>query len=91
VRARLVAAAAQLAADMRSVSYYAVPIDRLALLETPVTLLQGALSPPITHAMSARLTALLRRAKLRRVEGSGHMGPVLSPAVIVSASPQARA
>jgi pimeloyl-ACP methyl ester carboxylesterase len=90
-RARLVASAGELAADMNAVSYCAVPLDRLARLETPVVLLQGALSPPITHAMSARLHALLPGAQLRRVEGCGHMGPVLSPAAIVSASPQAHA
>jgi pimeloyl-ACP methyl ester carboxylesterase len=83
VRTRLVASATQLAADMRSVSYCASPLDRLRRLQTPVVLLQGALSPPITHAMSARLRTLLPRAQLRRIEGCGHMGPVLSPAVVI--------
>jgi pimeloyl-ACP methyl ester carboxylesterase len=90
-RARLVAAAEQLAADMHAVSYCALPTDDLRHLQTPVLLLQGALSPPITHAMSARLYALLPHAQLHRVEGCGHMGPVLSPEAIVSALPQARA
>jgi pimeloyl-ACP methyl ester carboxylesterase len=81
-RARLVVSAAELAADMHSVSYCSVPLDRLAQLATPVTLLQGALSPPITHAMSARLHALLPRAQLHGVEGCGHMGPVQSPEVV---------
>jgi pimeloyl-ACP methyl ester carboxylesterase len=82
-RARLVASAAQLAADMHAVSYCAVPVDDLRRLQTPVVLLQGALSPAITHAMSARLNALLSHAQLHRVEGCGHMGPVQSPEVVV--------
>jgi pimeloyl-ACP methyl ester carboxylesterase len=84
-RARLVAAAAQLAADMHAVSYRALPVDDLRSLQTPVRLLLGALSPAITHAMSARLASLLPRARQLTIEGCGHMGPVQMPEAIAAA------
>jgi pimeloyl-ACP methyl ester carboxylesterase len=82
VRARLAAAAATLIADIRAVSYQALPIDRLRDVTMPVLLLQGARSPEITHAMTARLAALLPQAKRIVVEGCGHMGPVRMPAAV---------
>jgi pimeloyl-ACP methyl ester carboxylesterase len=82
VRARLIASADQLAADMRAVSYHDLPIDRLMRLQTPVLLLQGALSPAVTHAMSARLASLLPHAQQRIIAGCAHMGPVQMPAAI---------
>ena len=84
-RARLVASARELAVDMHAVSYCTVQLDRLAQLQMPVLLLQGALSPTITHAMSARLSALLPRARKITIEGCGHMGPVQAPEAIAAA------
>jgi pimeloyl-ACP methyl ester carboxylesterase len=82
VRTRLVASAARLATDMRAVSYCDLPSERLVCVQTPVLLLQGEMSPAITHAMSSRLAALLPCARLRIVAGAGHMGPVLMPASV---------
>jgi pimeloyl-ACP methyl ester carboxylesterase len=82
VRARLVASAGQLATDMRAVSYRSMPVDRLGTLQTPVLLLQGALSPAITHAMTARLAAVLPQARRVTIEGCLHMGPVQMPAAV---------
>jgi pimeloyl-ACP methyl ester carboxylesterase len=81
VRARLTATAEQLAADMLAVSYHDLAMDRLTHVQTPVLLLQGALSPAITHAMSGRLHVLLPRARQVAMEGCGHMGPVQMPAL----------
>ena len=82
VRARLTAMAPMLIADMRAVSYHAVDVERLRDVTMPVLLLQGERSPPITHAMTARLAELLPNARRMIVEGCGHMGPVQDPTVI---------
>jgi pimeloyl-ACP methyl ester carboxylesterase len=82
VRARLIASAEALRADVRSVSDHLVPIDHLARLRMPVLLLQGTLSPPITHAITARLASLLPHAQHHTVAGCAHMGPILMPAAI---------
>jgi pimeloyl-ACP methyl ester carboxylesterase len=82
VRARLIASAETLRADVRSVSYHRAPIDDLSRLRIPVLLLQGALSPPITHAMTARLASLLPHAQHHTVAGCAHMGPVVMPAAV---------
>ena len=84
-RARLIASAGQLAADVRAVSYHELAIERLARVRTPVVLLQGARSPAITHAMTAQLQALLPQTRRLVIEGCGHMGPVQLPAAICQA------
>lgn len=73
VRARLLAAAPGLAAEIRAGADRALRLDRIA---APVTVLQGAMSPAITHRMTARLAAALPRATRTVLEGCGHMGPV---------------
>jgi pimeloyl-ACP methyl ester carboxylesterase len=78
-RARLTEAAPALIADMRAVSYHPLPINRLREVQSPVLLLQGAQSPAITHAMTARLAALLPRARSVTVGRCGHLGPILMP------------
>jgi pimeloyl-ACP methyl ester carboxylesterase len=85
VRARLIASAGLLAADIRAVSYCELAVNDLRRVQTPVLLLQGAASPAITRAMSARLCSLLPRAQQVTVEGCGHMGPVQMTAAIASA------
>lgn len=85
VRSRLVAATAQLVADMKAVSYHDLPLDRLTRLAIPVLLLQGALSPLITRAMSDRLQSLLPKAPLITLDGCGHMGPVQHASAIYQA------
>jgi pimeloyl-ACP methyl ester carboxylesterase len=87
VRARLTAAAATLAADMRAVSLYQLPVDRIAQLRLPVSLVQGAQSPPITHAMTTRLATLLPRSRQVIVAGCGHMGPVQVPMAVAPLLP----
>ena len=80
-RARLAAGAQQLAADMHDVSHYALPVE--VLCRAPgLILLQGKLSPPITHAMTSRLAASLPGAQRVLVPGCGHMGPVYEPAAL---------
>jgi lipase len=81
-RTRLSDAAPVLIADMRAVSYHALPISRLNEVRTPVLLLQGARSPAITHAMTTRLATLLPQAKRVVVEGCGHLGPIQAPAAV---------
>ncbi len=82
-RTRIQAMAPTLIADMRAVSYG--PLPSLAVAQ-PVVLLQGSDSPPITHAMTARLASLLPNASRRVVEGCGHMGPVQQPSVVAAAT-----
>jgi pimeloyl-ACP methyl ester carboxylesterase len=84
VRARLLASAAALAADMHAVSFCELAIDRIARMPMPVMLLQGALSPAITHAMTARLGALLPESRCVAIPGCGHMGPAQNPMAIAS-------
>jgi pimeloyl-ACP methyl ester carboxylesterase len=79
VRDRLAAMAPMLIADMYAVSYYRVDVARLRALAVPVLLLQGKTSPPITHAMTARLAKLLPQAERVVVPECGHMGPVQAP------------
>jgi pimeloyl-ACP methyl ester carboxylesterase len=78
-----------LAADMRAVSYHDLTIDRLPRMQPPALLLQGAISPAITHAMSIRLRALLPQAQRVTIEGCLRMGPVQMPAAIAAAIHQA--
>ena len=85
VRARLLASAEQLAADTQAVSYHDLPMNRLSLIKAPVVILQGRLSPPITHAMSARLAPSLPNGQRRTIADCGHMGPVQMPAAIYQA------
>jgi len=85
VRSRLIATAGSLAADMHAVSYHDLPADRLARLQIPVLLLQGALSPPITHAITARLASLLPNARRHIIDGCAHMGPAVMPAAVHAA------
>jgi len=81
-RVRLTAAAPTLIADMRAVSYHDLPLAKIRNVEAPVLLLQGAQSPPINHAITARLTGLLPNARRTVLDGCGHMGPVQSPAKV---------
>jgi lipase len=90
VRDRMIAMAPMLVADMRTVSHYPLDLDRLGTLAIPVLLLQGETSPPITHAMTARLAELLPRASRVVVPVCGHMGPMQAPNVIASAAKQSR-
>ncbi len=91
VRARLIASAETLRADVRSVSNHRAPSDGLSRLRLPVLLLQGALSPPVTHAMTARLASLLPHAQHRTVAGCAHMGPVVMPVAVHRAMTDSRA
>lgn len=82
VRSRLTAAAPMLIADMKAVSYHDLPLDQFQRIQTPVLLLQGAQSPPITHAITGRLAKLLPNARRIVLDGCGHMGPVQVPAKV---------
>jgi len=93
VRDRLAEMAPILIADMQAVSYNKLDVERLRALPVPVLLLQGETSPPITHAMTARLAELLPRAQRVVVPACGHMGPAQAPRAVASviSSPPARA
>jgi pimeloyl-ACP methyl ester carboxylesterase len=82
VRARLTAMAPMLIADMHAVSFLEMDVEKLRDVAMPVLLLQGERSPPMTHVMTARLTALLPQARRVVVQGCAHMGPVQEPALI---------
>lgn len=88
VRARLTAMAPTLIADVRAVSCYEMDAAELGTVRCPVLLLQGRRSPPITHAMTARLAELLPKARRAVLDDCGHMGPVQHPSVIASAARQ---
>jgi pimeloyl-ACP methyl ester carboxylesterase len=90
VRDRMIAIAPTLVADMRAVSHYQLDLERLGTLAIPILLLQGETSPPITHAMTARLAELLPQARRVVVPACGHMAPVQAPHVIASAAKQSR-
>jgi len=81
-RTRLADAAPALIADMRAVSCRSLPIDRLSEVRMPVLMLQGALSPAITHVMTARLAALLPSARRVIVKQCGHLGPMQMPVAV---------
>ncbi len=89
-RARLQAMAPTLIADMQVVSFYPFDVRRVREVATPVLLLQGEKSPPITHAMTTRLAELLPLATRIVVPSCGHMGPVQAPTVIASVAKQSR-
>ena len=91
VRARLSAMAPTLIADMRAVSCHAFDTERLRNVAAPVLLLQGELSPAITHAMTSRLAAVLPNSRRRVIAHAGHMGPVQMPGAVASFSPPAHA
>lgn len=51
-------------------------MGKLEGLRTPVLLLRGSMSPPVTHAINAALAARLPQAHLAQVAGAGHMAPL---------------
>lgn len=85
VRDRLTTMAPMLIADMQAVSNYTFDVERLGALARPVLLLQGEASPPITHAITARLAELLSCARRVVVPACGHMGPVQTPRAVAAA------
>ena len=73
VRQRLIAAAPDLAADIRDGSGREIAPSGIGV---EVLILQGAASPPITHRMTLRLEQSLPNAQRVVVAEVGHMGPV---------------
>ena len=79
LRARMVANASELVAEIAAVSFCPLDPRALATIATEVRLLQGADSPEITRRMTSRLGGILPRAQRTVMVGTGHMGPVQAP------------
>lgn len=88
-RAVIVADAAAIR-DLTQVVHH-LPLDRtcLASVTTPVLILSGTRSPAVTQRMAVRLAALLPNATHVRLEGVGHMAPVLAAERVIETISQA--
>lgn len=82
VRSRLIAAAPALADEIRCGSSRRIAPDRIC---PPPLILQGALSPPITARMTARLHAAIPGARRVMLAGCGHMAPVQAATAVAAA------
>lgn len=82
VRSRLIAAASALAEDISCGSAHRIAPDRIS---PPPLILQGALSPPITARMTARLHEAVPGSRRMVLDSCGHMGPVQAPAIVAAA------
>ena len=82
VRIRLIAAASALAEDISCGSARRIALERIS---PPPLILQGALSPPITARMTARLHAAIPGSRRVVLPGCGHMAPVQAPGAIAAA------
>ncbi|MGR3503146.1 alpha/beta fold hydrolase [Pseudaestuariivita sp.] len=57
-------------------------LGRLEALSCPVTLIEGAESPPIVSAIQTALAARVAHASRHVIEGAGHMVPLSHPAEV---------
>ncbi len=88
-RARLVAAAPDLAAEVSAGSHRAIAAAGLAEIRAEMRaamlILQGATSPPITQRMTARLHFLVAGSRRIVLADCGHMAPVQQPILVAAA------
>ena len=63
----------------------ATPLSAFAALDVPTLLLSGSGSTTPAREITTLLSGVLPRAKLRKLEGMGHMGPVTHSDVVNSA------
>ena len=81
-RRALVASSGNLVEETASVSAHKIDTSRLATFSTPTLLLRGCLSPPLITFTTDRAACLMPHASQSVIEGCGHMGPLLQPAII---------
>lgn len=84
-RARLVAAAPALAAEVRAGSHRAMAATDLAAIGAEMLILQGAASPAITQRMTERLHAMVGGSRRIVLADCGHMAPVQQPIRVAAA------
>ena len=84
-RARLIAAAPTLAAEVRDGSHRAMAGAGPGAIGAAMLILQGAASPPITHRMTARLHAMVAGSRRVVLTDCGHMAPVGQPVRVAGA------
>lgn len=85
VRAALTADAPRLARDIAAINGDTTPAAAYAAITTPVLLLSGDRSPPVTRRICMRLAAVLPRAREVAIPGAGHMGPAFAPTHVAAA------
>lgn len=79
LRAQLLKQVSRLAAETHTVSYYEFPLADLANVTTPVSVLFGGASPPVSAQIAAGLANRLSAGHAIELPNVGHMGPVLAP------------
>ena len=77
-RAELIAAAARLADEVRTISDDRTPASAYAHISAPLLLLHGDRSPEAAGLIVKRIRAAISTAHLRVVDG-GHMAPIVKP------------
>jgi pimeloyl-ACP methyl ester carboxylesterase len=77
-RARFLATAPTVFAEVHALMEDTVDAAGYATLEVPVSVWDGERSPPVAHAICHRLRSVLRRPDARRLPG-GHMTPFTHP------------
>lgn len=63
--------------EVRAVVADVLPAELLARIECPTLVLCGTQTPAVAQRVCQRLAALVPGARLERLEGAGHMAPVL--------------
>jgi pimeloyl-ACP methyl ester carboxylesterase len=75
-RAALARRAAKVALDFEATMAEPTPIDALSRIDVPTLILRGSASPRPTRRIAALLAEALPNARLRTIEGAGHMLPL---------------
>ena len=68
--------------EVAAVLEWALGLGAASTVSQPALLVQGGMSPPIAHDLTARLAALLPQAEVTTVDGSDHMLPLRDPAAL---------
>lgn len=81
-RTDLVRRAGKVALDFRATLEEHVPNAAYGRIPFPSRILRGETSPPVAHAIAARLVDLLPEATLHVIPGAGHMLPLTHAAAV---------
>jgi pimeloyl-ACP methyl ester carboxylesterase len=71
--------------EVRSLLADRTPVSSYTLLRAPALLLQGETSPTAARRVTELLAEALPKARLLRIEGAGHMGPITHASTVNAA------
>jgi pimeloyl-ACP methyl ester carboxylesterase len=85
LQAALARRTAKVALDFEATMTDPTPIDALRRIVVPTLVLRGSASPRPTRRISELVAATLPQARLRTIEGAGHMLPLTHPEAVNAA------